>query len=93
MTKRKDYVSVVIILLMCLTTITGILSINFSHTHDFLNLYGETVKIYGYGIYAFDSYFMAPINIGTDICILFVLVPLFLYTYIQYRRTDDTITE
>ena len=45
------------------------------------------------GIYANDSYFKAPISIGTDFCILFVLVPLFLYTYLQYQKRADMISE
>jgi len=43
---------------------------------DFLNQYGDTVKIYGNGIYKNDSYFMAPIFRGTDFTILFLAVPL-----------------
>lgn len=93
MNKRKDWFAVVTILLMCITTISGILSINFSHAYNFLNQYGQSVSIYGYGVYKFDSYFKAPISIGTDFCILFVLVPMFIYTYIQYHRSNDSIAE
>lgn len=69
MTKRKDWLTIITILLMCVTTIHGILSIDFSHAYSFLNQYGQSVSIYGYGIYSFDSYFKAPILIGTDFCI------------------------
>lgn len=93
MTRRKDPLAVMTILLLMVTTIPGILSLDFSHSYDFINQYGQKVSIYGYGIYAFDSYFKAPIAIGTDICVLFVLVPLFIYTYIHYRRRDDPISE
>lgn len=78
---------------MCATTIHGILSIDFSHAYSFLNQYGQSVSIYGYGIYSFDSYFKAPILSGTDFCILFVLVPMFAYTYIQYRKSNGPLTE
>ncbi|EPR13494.1 hypothetical protein [Ruminiclostridium papyrosolvens] len=93
MTKRKDLLAVVTLLLLCVTAIPGIMSIDFSHAISFLNQYGQSVSIYGYGIYAFDSYFKAPISIGTDFCILFVLVPMFLYTYIQYRKSNDSLAE
>ena len=93
MNKKKDFLAIVTMLCMCITTICGILSMNFEYAHDFTNQYGHTVKIFGYGIYANDSYFKAPISIGTDFCILFVLVPLFLYTYIHYRKKADTISE
>ncbi len=93
MTKRKDLLAVVTLLLLCVTAIPGIMSIDFSHAYSFLNQYGQSVSIYGYGIYAFDSYFKAPISIGTDFCILFVLVPMFIYTYIQYRKSNDSLAE
>ena len=43
---------------------------------NFINQYGDTVKIYGDGIYKNDAYFMAPIFKGTDCTILFLVVPL-----------------
>lgn len=43
--------------------------------HDFVNQYGDTVKIYGYGLYSNDSYFKAPISRGTDFTVLFFAVP------------------
>jgi hypothetical protein len=93
MNHRKDYVAVITILLMCITTIPGILSLDFSHAYDFINQYGQKVSIFGYGIYAYDTYFKAPISIGTDICILFVLVPVYIYTYLKYRKGNDRISE
>lgn len=93
MNKKKDFLAIVTMLCMCITTICGILSMNFEYAHDFINQYGHTVKIFGYGIYANDSYFKAPISIGTDFCILFVLVPMFLYTYMQYQKKADMISE
>lgn len=93
MNKKKDILAIVTMISMCVTSICGILSMNFEYAHDFINQYGHTVKIFGYGIYANDSYFKAPISIGTDFCILFVLVPLFLYTYLQYQKRADMVSE
>lgn len=93
MNKKKDFFAIVTVICMCITTICGILSMNFEYAHDFVNQYGHMVKIFGYGIYANDSYFKAPISIGTDFCILFVLVPMFLYTYMQYQKKADMISE
>ena len=93
MNKKKDFLAIVTVICMCITTICGILSMNFEYAHDFVNQYGHMVKIFGYGIYANDSYFKAPISIGTDFCILFVLVPMFLYTYMQYQKKADMISE
>ena len=69
-----------ILLLLCLILISGItlFSINFQHSYAFRNQYGSMVPLYGYGIYAHDSYFKAPIFIGSDLTILattFVLLP------------------
>ena len=93
MKTKKDILAILTMLCLCITSIMGILSMNFDHAHDFVNQYGHTVKIFGYGIYANDSYFKAPISIGTDFCILFVFVPLFFYTYLQYRKKGDGYTE
>lgn len=93
MKTKKDILAILTMLCLCITSIMGILSMNFDHAHDFINQYGHTVKIFGYGIYANDSYFKAPISIGTDFCILFVLLPLFFYTYLQYRKKGDEYTE
>ena len=42
----------------------------------FTTLHGETVQIYGQGIYHYDTYFNAPINRGTDAVTLFLAIPL-----------------
>lgn len=93
MNRKKDILAVLTMICMCVTSICGILSMKFDYAHDFLNQYGHTVKIFGYGIYANDSNFKAPISIGTDFCILFVLIPMFLYTYLQYQKKADMISE
>lgn len=86
MKKKNDILAIITILCMCVTSMAGILSMNFEHAYNFVNQYGHTVEIFGYGIYANDSYFKAPISIGSDFCILLVVVPLFVYTYLQYRK-------
>lgn len=89
MKRRKDYLAVATIILLGIASIAGILSIDFSHGFYYTNQYGHQVELYGYGIYARDTYFKAPISIGTDICILFLLVPTFLYTYLRYRKSEE----
>lgn len=93
MRKRNDYLAIIIIILLFITSIAGVLSLNFNYAYDFVNQYGHTVKIYGYGVYAFDSYFQAPISIGTDICILLVVIPVFLVTYLNYIKKKDKISQ
>jgi hypothetical protein len=40
------------------------------------SIYGEKVELYGNGLYAYDTYFKAPIQIGTDAVTLFIAVPI-----------------
>lgn len=91
MIKRKDYLAIITMVLMVITSVAGILSIDFTKAHDFVNQYGHTVEIYGYGIYANDTYFQAPISIGTDFCTLFIGVPMFLYAYIKFVKNEGEI--
>lgn len=93
MKDRKDYVTIVTICLLILSSMAGILSMNFHCAYEFMNQYGHKVQMYGYGIYANDTYFQAPISIGTDFTILLILVPLFLFTYLQKRKHPNTIND
>ena len=90
---NADYLAIITILLMCVTSIAGILSMDFTHKYEFINQYGHTVEMYGYGIYAHDTYFSAPISIGTDFNVLFVMMPMFLYIFWQYRKTRSKVAE
>ena len=62
----------------------------FSHGGDgafsFRTVYGDTVEIYGQGIYRHDSSFVAALFKGTDAITLFVSLPLLLVSYLSYRR-------
>lgn len=81
----KGILSITTIFLLCITSIAGILSIDFTKSYEVINQYGHKVMLYGAGIYQHDTYFKAPISIGTDFCILFVLVPLFIYYYHKHQ--------
>ena len=93
MKKKCDILAPFTMILMAITSITGILSLNFSYAREFVNQYGHNVKLYNYGIYASDSFFKAPISIGTDFCILFVAIPMFLYLYTKYVKNGDALSE
>ena len=93
MKKGKDYLTAAVILLLITASLAGVLSMDFSHAHNFVNQYGQKVSLYGYGIYANDTYFKAPISIGTDLCILFMFVPMFIYTYVKYLKKSDAVNE
>lgn len=53
---------------------------------SFTTIYGDTVEIYGQGMYQHDSSFVAALFKGTDAITLFVGVPLLLVGYLSYRR-------
>ncbi len=90
---RRDYLAIITIILLIIAGVAGILSLNLEHSYEFVNQYGHSVQMYGYGIYAFDTYFQAPVSIGTDIFIILVLVPLFIYTYIIYMKKGDKVSQ
>ena len=47
MSKRNDWLTIMTIVLMMVTSVTGILSWNLSCSYEITNLYGQTVKMYG----------------------------------------------
>ncbi|NCA80827.1 MAG: hypothetical protein EOM76_11730 [Sphingobacteriia bacterium] len=74
------------ILLLAAISITGLLSFNTEHSYLITNQYGTEVKLFGSGIYARDSYFKAPIFIGSDFTMLFLVVPLMIIAQIREIR-------
>ena len=81
--------NIAIIILVLVVTITGIFSFDPGQSYYAMNQYGESIRIWGAGIYSHDSFFKAPIQIGTDITVLFVVVPLTLYSFIKYRKEQS----
>lgn len=92
MKKKISLLPIITILLLCVTSVAGVLSMDFSKGYDVTNQYGTVIRIFGNGIYAHDSFFKAPISIGTDLCILFILVPLFIYTYISNISNSTNVS-
>lgn len=78
-----DILIICIIVLSIIITATGLLSFRTDKGYEIINQYGDTVKIFGNGIYAHDSYFKAPIFIGSDCTILFMVVPMLIAALIK----------
>lgn len=76
-------VTFLIIAFGIITSVTGLFYTNGGEAYNFINQYGDTVKIYGDGLYAHDSYFMAPIFRGTDLTILFFAVPALIIALVK----------
>lgn len=87
--KTIHILSAVVIILLFITILYGIFSYNTSKTFEAFNQYGESIKMWGSGIYARDSYFKAPIFIGTDITVLIIGIPLMIYYTVRDIRKAD----
>lgn len=74
--KTLHILTFIIIVLSCITSLTGLLYNTAGKAYNFVNQYGDTVKIYGRGLYAHDSNLMANTAKGTDLTIICFAVPL-----------------
>ena len=83
MKKIFHILSIFIIFLAIITSGFGLFYKTDGQSFDFINQYGDIIKIYGNGIYKNDSYFMAPIFKGTDCTILFLAIPLLIIALIM----------
>ena len=72
-----------VIISSLIVTICGVCSFHNEHSYEIMNQYGQCIRIWGAGIYAHDSYFKAPIFIGSDFTVLVVVNPLLI---ISFRR-------
>ena len=90
---KKRLPEIIIILLLIIVSLCGVLSLDFSNAWSYINQYGDEVKLFGSGIYKDDSYFKAPIFIGSDLCVLFFLVPLFVISLIKDLRASTAKTQ
>lgn len=87
-TELNDVLVILTIMLLLVTSIAGILAFNTSKSYVVTNQYGDQVKMWGSGIYAHDSYFKAPIFIGTDLMMFIVVIPMtiiFLLREMKFR--------
>lgn len=84
--RATDGLAVIVLILLVVVTLTGVLSFDPSKSYEAVNQYGDTVRIFGSGIYRHDSYFKAPINIGSDCAMLLLVVPLMIAALVQERK-------
>lgn len=74
--RLSDVLVMLIIVLLAITAIAGLASFDITKNYMAVNQYGQQIKMWGSGIYSHDSYFKAPILIGTDLTVLFMVIPL-----------------
>ena len=93
MNKTFHILSGLIILFAVITSSLGLFYTTGGISYDFVNQYGDVVKIFGDGIYKNDSYFMAPIFKGTDCTVLFTAIPLFVVALVMDIRKNAVKTK
>ncbi|MHC1684670.1 MAG: hypothetical protein AB6733_17295 [Clostridiaceae bacterium] len=85
-------VTFIIIVLGILTSSVGLVYTTSGKSFDFINQYGDKVKLSGDGLYAYDSYFKAPIFRGTDFTILCVVIPILIIVLILDMKKNTLKT-
>ncbi len=75
-----------IAILVIIAASAGLFAQGGDGSHTFTTLYGETVQIYGQGVYEHDTTFSAGASQGADLVALFVAVSLLLISFTMYRH-------
>jgi hypothetical protein len=81
-----DWLIPLIAVLALITAGVGLFTPGGDGSFAFTTVYGDTVEIYGRGMYRHDSSFVAALLKGTDAIMLFLSLPLLLVSYSFYRR-------
>ncbi len=63
-------------ILSIIATAIGVFYTTGGEAFDVTNIYGHTIKMWGDGIYKYDSYFKAPLSRGTDLSMLLFSIPI-----------------
>lgn len=88
MNKKIEIISmlnVIIILITAIVTICGICSFNTEFSYNTVNQYGQSIQMWGTGVYAHDSFFKTPIFIGSDFTILTGILPLAVLVFLKMQ--------
>lgn len=80
-----DWLIPLIAVLAVITAGVGMFSQGGDDPFSFTTVYGDTVEIYGQGLYRHDTSFVAALFRGTDVITLFVCLPLLLISYLSHR--------
>jgi hypothetical protein len=80
------FLTLLVAILAIAYTSIGLFSKGGTGPHEFTTLHGQTVEIYGQGIYRNDTSLRATTFRGTDAVTLFFCVPVLLIALVWYRR-------
>lgn len=87
--KRSNVVIGLVVLIVILALIavgSGFFWPNLGGPYAFTNLRGQTVQIYGQGLYRYDTLFTGAANRGNDLITFVLALPLLLYTLMRYGQ-------
>lgn len=87
--KNLHIVTFLIIIFGIITSAIGLLYTTGGSAFNFVNQYGDIVKMYGNGLYAHDSYFMASIFRGTDFTIICFAIPVLIIALVLDMKKKE----
>ena len=90
---RSLYVlTVAVIVLGTVVSAIGLFSTTGGEPFEVTNVFGDTVRLWGDGLYTYDSYVFAPVFRGTDLSVLVVAIPALIVALVLdvRRRTLGT---
>jgi len=90
---KKHLNEILIIILMITVALCGIFSLDFTKATFYVNQYGDSIKLFGSGIYKADSYFKAAIFIGTDFAVLLFVVPVLIMALVKNIKNETAKTQ
>jgi len=93
MNKIFHILVIIIIFLAIITSSLGLFYSTGGQSYDFVNLYGDTIRIYGDGIYKNDTAFLVPVFKGTDFTILFFVMPLLIFALFFDKKNNTLKTK
>ncbi len=78
--------SVLIVLLALFAAAAGVFYQDAGSVRAFTTLRGQTVQIFGQGLFRYDTFLVAAGNRGTDLVVLVFEIPLLVVALVLYRR-------
>jgi hypothetical protein len=77
-----------IVIIAAVAALTGLFAQGGDGRSTFTTLHGQTVEIYGKGLYRFDTVFFAATFKGVDVITLVISLPLLIIAFVSYRRNS-----
>lgn len=87
--KNQKIITILVVciaVLVLAATLTGLLAQGGPGNYDFKTLHGETIKIYGKGLYQHESLKLGPQTRGQDAVSLFLGLPLLVMSLVKARQ-------